>query len=103
MSLGNERDWLSVVVLAIFWALSMSAAAYIRRRRRHGRTFQELPLHSRVGALLSLAFLSFDFGFLTTFWVRSFHGDFLLVLVAVNVALVGTVFAFRLLRPPITS
>jgi hypothetical protein len=103
MSLGNERDWLSVIVLAIFWALSMSAAAYIRRRKRHARKFREFPLRARVGALLSLVFLSFDFGFLTTFWVRSFHGDFLLILVAVNVFLIATVFAFRLLRPPITS
>ncbi|MGA9593984.1 MAG: hypothetical protein WBS18_12875 [Candidatus Acidiferrales bacterium] len=99
MNLGSERDWLDVMVLAVFWALSMSAAAYIRRRRRNGRAFSELPLHSRVGVLLSLAFVSFDFGFLTTFWTRSFHGTFLLILIAVNVALIGTVFGLRLLRP----
>lgn len=99
MNLGSERDWLSVVVLAIFWALAMSAAAYIRRRRHHNRTFGELTSRARVGLLLSLAFVSFDFGFLTTFWTRSFHGGFLVILVTVNAVLLATLFGLRLLRP----
>lgn len=99
MSLGSERDWLSVVVLAIFWALAMSAAAYIRRRRHNNRAFGEFPSRVRVGLLLALSFVSFDFGFLTTFWTHSFHGGFLAILVAVNVGLFATLLGFRLLRP----
>lgn len=97
-NVGNSRDWLSVIVLAVFWGLSMIALAYIRRRRRRTPGLRRLPVRTLMGSFLFVTFVSFDFGFLTTFWTRSFHGDLLVVLVAVNVALVLTVFAFRLLR-----
>jgi hypothetical protein len=50
-----------------------------------------------------VALLGFDFGFLTTFKVRAFLGDLLLVLIGANFGLAAAVFAFRLVSPFKTS
>lgn len=97
-SIGNERDWVSVAILGICWGIAMYAFAYIRRRKLR-TSLARFTLRAHVGMFLYVAFLSFDFGFLTTFWSRSFRGHLLFILVAANVALVFTVLGFRLLSP----
>jgi hypothetical protein len=46
-----------------------------------------------------IALLSFDFGLLTTFWTRTFHGTLLLLLIGTNIMLATVIIAFRLLSP----
>jgi hypothetical protein len=101
--MGTRQDWISVLTLTVLWAVSMTTWGYIRRRNHHAPSLWTIPPSKLFGAFLMVALLGFDFGFLTTFKVRAFLGDLLLVLIGANFGLAAAVFAFRLVSPFKTS
>jgi hypothetical protein len=96
--MGTGAEWTKVLFLGVFWAFAMLLWSYIRRMK-HVPGLGSLPMRARYGGLLSIAFLSLDFGFLTTFWTRAFHGKLLFIFVMINVGLTVIILAFGLLSP----
>jgi hypothetical protein len=95
-SLGTEKDWVVVLVIAACWGVSMFLFIRYRLRSQLGDT-PGLPARSWSGSIPKLALGAFDVGFLGSFGKRSFHDGLLLVLVAVNVAVLASFYGFRLL------
>ena len=97
--MGTRLDWLSVLTLTVLWAISTLTWGYIRRRKNRAPSLRTFPRSKRFGGFVMIALLSFDFGLLTTFWSRTFHGTLLLLLIGTNIMLATVVIAFSLLSP----
>ena len=100
---GTRLDWLSVLILTLLWTISTLTWGYIRRRKHHMASLGTVPWSKRFGAYLMIVFIGFDFGYLTTFWIRAFHGDLLVVLIGANIGLAAVMIGFRPLSPDKTS
>lgn len=106
-SLGTERDWIIVFVMAVCWGVFMffldrnfARRRFLPDRKPAGSLFgvSLKPLsRTRIGSILVLAFCSFDFAFLAWFGKRSLQDGLLLVLVVGNLALLAILLGFRLL------
>jgi hypothetical protein len=96
---GTRLDWLSVLTLTVLWAVGTLTWGYVRRWKNRAPSLRAFPRNKRFGGYFMIALASFDFGLLTTFWTRTFHGTLLLLLMGTNIILATVIIAFRLLSP----
>lgn len=96
-SLGTVKDWTEVFAFAIVWGACTLAYSRYQLKSQRGTILSlfgsrvvapKVSVRDWTASILLLALLSFDEGFWLTFKQRSFHDGLLVILLAVNLALI---------------